>query len=237
MSDTKPTNPKDIIGSSKLPLELVPDVIRAYASLSFLEGAVKYGRFNWRIAGVRASIYKAAIERHLAKWWNGEDCDLETKVPHLASVLACVGIILDAQAAKKLTDDRPPYVDMGAVIADLEARVAHLKALHADKNPKQYTRVDGIIPGTPAGAPPPPPAVPFNDRKTVHIPGCVWEPSHSGSCFANPVEGPVDHSVADYQTARAGGGILPPTVAPAKCYYCGATERAMHALGCPGTEP
>lgn len=142
----KPTNPKDAIGTDKLPLELVPDVIPAYAALGFLEGATKYGRFNWRAAGVRSSIYVAAARRHLSKWWNGEDADPTTQVPHLASVLACIGIILDADASGKLTDDRPPKQDMGRIIEELEKLVPKLKALHADKTPHQYTIGDSIDP-------------------------------------------------------------------------------------------
>ena len=143
----KPSNPKDAIGSNKLPLELVPDVIPAYAALAFLEGATKYGRFNWRAAGVRTSIYIAAARRHLAKYWNGEDFDPDTGVPHLASVLACVGIILDAAASGKLNDDRPPRQHLGPIIAKLEELVPKLKALHADKNPIQYTidTKDGVF--------------------------------------------------------------------------------------------
>jgi hypothetical protein len=140
----KPSNPKDAIGSNKLPLELVPDVIPAYAAIGFLEGATKYGRFNWRVAGVRSSIYVAAARRHLSKYWNGEDTDPDTGVPHLASVLACIGIILDADVSGKLTDDRPPKQLLGPVIAKLEELVPKLKSLHADKNPHQYTIADEV---------------------------------------------------------------------------------------------
>lgn len=139
---TKPTNPKDVIGSGKLPLELVPDTATAYMALSFLEGALKYGRFNWRIAGVRASIYAAAMRRHLNKWWNGEDADPKTEVHHLASVMACCAIILDAKLVGKLTDDRPPRAAMGALIASLEATAARLRETFAEHNPKQYTIAD-----------------------------------------------------------------------------------------------
>lgn len=44
----KSTNPKDIIGSDKLPLHLVPFSAIAYECLAYLEGALKYGRANWR---------------------------------------------------------------------------------------------------------------------------------------------------------------------------------------------
>jgi hypothetical protein len=142
MTDTKPTNPKDVIGSGKLPLELVPDTMAAYASLSFLEGASKYGRYNWRAAGVRASIYRAAHDRHMMKWWNGEDCDPKTGIPHLASALACIAIILDAGVCGKLTDDRPPRAPIGDLIDRLGDSVGPLKALFASHDPHQYTIAD-----------------------------------------------------------------------------------------------
>lgn len=142
MSDTKPTNPKDAIGSGKLPLELVPDTLRAYAALAFFEGASKYGRFNWRVAGVRASIYRAALDRHLAKWWNGEDVDPDTGVPHLASVIACAGIILDADLCGKLTDDRPPPAPIGGLMDGMAETVAALRAKFAQHHPHQWTIED-----------------------------------------------------------------------------------------------
>jgi hypothetical protein len=139
----KDTNPKDAIGSTKLPLNLVPSTLQAYAAVSFAEGASKYGAFNWRIAGVRASIYVAALQRHLMKWFNGEECDPKTKVPHLASVIACAGIILDARSCGKLTDDRPPAVDMERLIAELEDVVKHVYGLHAHMQPHHNTIADG----------------------------------------------------------------------------------------------
>jgi len=142
-SDIKPTNPKDAIGSTKLSMSLVPDSMKAFAALAFTEGALKYGAANWRISGVRASIYRDAIDRHLAGWWNGEDVDPVTGVPHLASVLACVGIILDADVSDTLTDDRPPRQPMLKPLIDAMADdVKRLKALHADKRPYHYTIKD-----------------------------------------------------------------------------------------------
>lgn len=144
--DVKPTNPKDVIGSTKLPMSLVPDTIEMYASLAYLEGALKYGRYNWRIAGVRASIYRDALRRHLAKWWNGEDCDPTTGVPHLASVIACAGIILDAGLCDKLEDDRPPASpEMSKEIDALAVDVEFLKEHFKDHHPHQYTIEDDAV--------------------------------------------------------------------------------------------
>src|ERR1051326_4742978 len=94
--ETKETNPKDIIGSTKVPMSLVPAVTIAYCALGHLEGDLKYGRKNWRHAGVRTSIYLDACLRHLEKFTEGEFADPVTKVPHLANALACISIIIDA---------------------------------------------------------------------------------------------------------------------------------------------
>jgi hypothetical protein len=142
MSDDKPTNSKDALALAKLPLHLVPATMKVNAALAFAEGAAKYGAYNWRVAGVRASIYKSALERHLEKWWNGEWADPATGVPHLASVLACAGIILDADLCGKLTDDRPPAAPLPARIDAMEAEVRRVLDLFKDRHPRQWTLAD-----------------------------------------------------------------------------------------------
>lgn len=139
---TKPSNPKDVIGMRKAPLSLVPWTLIVCASRALLEGALKYGRFNWRIAGVRASIYLDALKRHIAKWENGQECDPQTRVHHLDNAIACLTIIRDAQLYGKLTDDRPPCPDpdaMARMIDGDEEMVAHLKDLFKDHSPRQWT--------------------------------------------------------------------------------------------------
>jgi hypothetical protein len=140
--ESKDTNPKDAIAGSKLPLHLVPDTIPIFAALAFTEGAAKYGAYNWRIAGVKASVYISALERHMMKYKNGEWADEKTGVPHLASVLACAGILLDANLCGKLTDDRPPSNKTSFIIDSLEPVVSHIKGLFADKDPHHYTIKD-----------------------------------------------------------------------------------------------
>lgn len=137
-------NPKDAVGSTKLPLNLVPDTLAIFAAMAFAEGAAKYGAYNWRASGVRTSIYIAALLRHLKKYWNGEWCDKVTKVPHLASVIACAAIILDANLVGKLIDDRPPAADMAGLIAECEEVVRHVAKLYADKTPHHWTINDKV---------------------------------------------------------------------------------------------
>lgn len=142
---TKPSNPKDALGSRKLDLGLVPDTAIAGMANALTEGALKYGRYNWRIAGVRASIYHAAFRRHVAKWWNGQDQDMATRVHHIDSAMCCLAIIRDAMVYGKLTDDRPPSPIRGeaaTTIDDAEVNIRHLKKVFGDCNPHQFTIFD-----------------------------------------------------------------------------------------------
>lgn len=139
MSDGKDTNPKDAIASNKVPLDIVPPITTVYASLGHLEGSLKYGKWNWRISGVRASVYIGALKRHIAKYESGEDISKEG-VPHLANALACIGILLDAKLVGKLTDDRGPRSTMLADVMDgLEEDIARLRERFKDCTPKHYS--------------------------------------------------------------------------------------------------
>ncbi len=139
---TKASNPKDAIGSGKLPLHLWPSTASALGCLGLLDGMLKYGRTNWRVAGVRASIYVDAAKRHLDKWFEGQDCDADSGLPHFAHALACIAILVDAQAAGMLNDDRMVAGGYLAMLDALTPHVARLKELHAGKNPRHYTIAD-----------------------------------------------------------------------------------------------
>ncbi len=106
----KPSNPKDVIGSTKPPLHNVPCGPLYQIGAAMLSGACKYGSHNWRSIGVRSDVYYDAMLRHVMSWWEGETLDPESGAPHLAHVAACCIILLDAEAAGKLTDNRPPVV-------------------------------------------------------------------------------------------------------------------------------
>jgi len=141
----KDTNPKDWMGTNKVDMGLIPDSALVELALSFAEGALKYGRFNWRIAGVRASIYNAAMLRHRAKWWAGEDRDTQTRIRHLASIMACCAILIDAEQANLLSDDRPPRdLNLAGQIEAAELHVSYLRNLLNAYDPHQYSIVDGV---------------------------------------------------------------------------------------------
>lgn len=140
--DTKPTNPKDAIGSDKIPMHLWPATATVMGALALLDGALKYGRANWREAGIRTSIYYDALCRHANALFEGEDLDPDSGLPHEAHILACAAIIVDAKATGKLTDDRMYPGGYRALIDEMTPHVARLKAKHADRHPHHYTIAD-----------------------------------------------------------------------------------------------
>jgi len=136
--DVKPTNPKDRAATDRIDLSLFPDTAVVYGALAMTEGDCKYGAYNYRPGGVQAHVYVAACRRHLAKWWNGEDDDPKTKIPHLGNALACIAILIDSIECGVLKDDRPPRVDMERLIDGVRAKVKHLQELFPN-GPDRYT--------------------------------------------------------------------------------------------------
>jgi hypothetical protein len=138
----KPTNPKDAISGMKVPLHIVPPSAIMGAAIGLLHGALKYGRMNWRKAGVRATVYTDATMRHLMDWLDGNDTD-EDGCDNLFAMMANLSILIDARAAGKLNDDRNVRGgDFTAFKHAMEGQVARLKAMHAGKNPHHYTIKD-----------------------------------------------------------------------------------------------
>lgn len=139
---TKLSNPKDAAGDSKVPLWLLSPIAKAKWALAQFAGMVKYGAWNWRVAGVRASTYSSAIQRHHDGWLSGEEFDPDDGTDHLANIMACCSLLIEAKAAGKLTDDRPPRVTHRAAYAEVQAQMAVLRKKYADKMPKHYTIED-----------------------------------------------------------------------------------------------
>lgn len=144
--DSKPTNPKDLVGSNKVPLGLFPDSAIALGSVAMLEGELKYGRQNFRDMSVRASIYYDAFRRHSALWFDGEDADPDSGLPHLAHALACLAIIIDAEYSGKLIDDRS--YNGGAIrklMNFLTPFVGKMREKYADRKPKHWSIQDNEV--------------------------------------------------------------------------------------------
>lgn len=105
----KDTNPKDAVGVRKAPVSTVSAAVVAELGLAMLEGARKYGRHNYRVSGVRASVYWDALFRHLMAWWDfGQNDDPDSGLPHIVKAMACLCVLRDAQHLDNWVDDRPP---------------------------------------------------------------------------------------------------------------------------------
>lgn len=138
----KDTNPKDAIASTKVPLWLLSPIAKAAWALAQFAGMAKYGAWNWRISGVRTSVYLSAMERHMDAYKSGEEFDPVDGTHHLGNIMACCAILLDAKAAGKLNDDRPPSVDLRPTYRGIEAQAALLMEKYGHMKPKHYTIAD-----------------------------------------------------------------------------------------------
>lgn len=106
-TDEKPTNPKHNFGVNKVPLSAVPLPALMELALVMHHGSMKYGRHNYREAGVNTSIYFDAAIRHLFAWFEGQDEDPDSGCHPLAHVMACCAIVIDGEWMENLRDDRP----------------------------------------------------------------------------------------------------------------------------------
>lgn len=138
----KDTNPKDAVGDKKVPLWLLSPIAKALWAEAQFVGQVKYGSWNWRVAGVRASTYLSAMDRHRDGYISGEEVDPTDGTDHLGNIMACCAILIDARNSGKLTDDRPPSINLRATYARVEANMVSTKIRYSGLLPTHYTIAD-----------------------------------------------------------------------------------------------
>lgn len=120
----KLSNPKDSVGVRKWrQFATVPQTVIADVGVGMLEGARKYGRHNYRVAGVRASVYVDAAMGHVAQWWEGEDIDADSGLSHITKAICSLVVLRDAMIQGMLTDDRPPKANLDLLRTDLQKAV------------------------------------------------------------------------------------------------------------------
>lgn len=148
--NTKPSNPKDIVGSGKPPMSTVPAGVLVEIGIAMLEGALKYGRHNYRAVGVRASIYYDAAMGHLMSWWEGEDIDRESRLSHVTKAITSLVVLRDSMLMGNFEDDRPPVVPNSPSRSDaqLAAHCHNLAIQYSHLQPIHYTakNVKSLLP-------------------------------------------------------------------------------------------
>lgn len=138
----KPSNPKDLVGVCKAPMSTVSAPVLAEVGVAMLEGALKYGRHNYRAVGVRASIYYDATMRHLMGWWEGQDIDPDSGMSHITKAITSLVVLRDAMIQGELEDDRPPTSP--EFYKKLNKQVEELKEKYKHCAPKHYTIKDRV---------------------------------------------------------------------------------------------
>lgn len=139
----KESNPKDAVGTRKWRyFTTVPMTVICEVGVAMLEGARKYGRHNYRVAGVRSSVYVDAAMGHVVQWWEGEDNDPDTGLSHITKAISSLVVLRDAMMQGQLIDDRPPRAD----ISHLRSNLQQLVDDTFDRIPKAvpaHTELDG----------------------------------------------------------------------------------------------
>jgi hypothetical protein len=126
VSNIKASNPKDAIGSRKVGLSRVSMPVMMEVDVAMFEGAMKYGRHNYRAIGIRSSVYFDATLRHLFAWWEGQDIDPDSGLHHITKAIAGLMVVRDAMLQGKVDDDRPPRHANDQFVAELNAKIAAL---------------------------------------------------------------------------------------------------------------
>lgn len=126
--DSSTANPKDLIGSTKANLTLISPIALAHCADAMLDGAGKYGPYNWREKRITLMNYIAAALRHLQAFQEGQRCAGDSGAHHLGHAMASCAILLDAEAHGCLIDDRPKsdggaaYDKVLTIVKDNEAK-------------------------------------------------------------------------------------------------------------------
>lgn len=109
MEAQPPQDPKAKFGATKANLALNPGTAAVEQALALEDGAIKYGPFNWRYNPVEAMTYLAAAARHLDCYKDRQNLveDSGRVVHNLGAVMACCAILIDAEKAGTLVDNRP----------------------------------------------------------------------------------------------------------------------------------
>lgn len=135
------TNPKDLVGQTKVGLANIPASALFHLGVAMTEGKEKYGRLNWRVSAVQADIYFDAMMRHAWAWLDGQRTTGEgLNAHHLAHVMACAAILIDGEETGMLIDNRGEKGNLPELLSELQQQIqTHLPALLAQLKAKLQT--------------------------------------------------------------------------------------------------
>lgn len=132
------TNPKDLVGAKKAPMDLVPAAGAIMSAPAHYNGMEKYGAFNWRLNPVQLMTYLAAIRRHLDAFVDGQDLAEDTGIHHLSHMMAGMNIIADAMGLGNLIDNRPPKGPAAKMLAEQDRSTKPLPVVSTENDPPRF---------------------------------------------------------------------------------------------------
>lgn len=120
-------NPKDRIGATKVDFTLCPSTAYTAWALAQMDGANKYGAYNWRIEPIQLRTYIGAIQRHALDFLEDEHVALDSLIEHMGHIMSSAAIIIDAMRAGTFVDDRPVKGVGSSVIAEANKFIEETK--------------------------------------------------------------------------------------------------------------
>ncbi|KQO89381.1 hypothetical protein ASF36_23380 [Methylobacterium sp. Leaf90] len=114
-------NPKTGAGRLKPEPHLVSPIAMLWITAALENGAIKYGPMNWRDGAIPTNTYVSAMKRHLDEYATGVDLASDSRIPHLAHIAAGCIILMDAEAAGTLIDDRFKIAGFEEVLLRVQA--------------------------------------------------------------------------------------------------------------------
>ncbi len=92
--------------SGKPRYDLTPPEVEEAIATVLTFGAEKYGDRNWELGMAWGRPY-AALRRHMAAWWSGEEFDPESGLPHTWHAAACIAFLVAFEARDIGINDKP----------------------------------------------------------------------------------------------------------------------------------
>lgn len=117
-------NPKDVAAVARLDISLLPTSGIIHGAHAAMDGARKYGPYNWRDEKIRAMGYLSAAQRHIQAFIDGENEAPDSRCHHLGHVIATCAILIDAFENDCVIDDRPPSGRAAEIMAAIKEKLS-----------------------------------------------------------------------------------------------------------------
>lgn len=128
-------NPKQDVGITKVPTSYIPAAVIQELGVAMLEGALKYGPFNWRESSVVVTTYIDAAKRHLDAFLEGREIDPDSGLCELTKAIASIVVLRDAMINGTIIDDRMPLkVDYDDFRNNLDSIVSEINKKYGSNN-------------------------------------------------------------------------------------------------------